>query len=197
MVVFNSRESGEAGIYLVNPLVGVPHRIALNGLDGQIPRWSRDGKWIYFQGAPVNTGGLYKVGIAGGIPQLVTESPGTNAQESRDGSSLYFTRGVADADLYVRDLLRGVERKVDGMPSLHTPVDWVLASNGIYFVSTATKEASICFFDLSVARVTRSWPLPRPPDFWGGLSLSPDESWLAYSQVDRNESDLKLAEPFH
>ena len=38
--------------------------------------------------------------------------------------------------------------------------------------------------------------LDRQPFPWGGLSLSPDESWLAYAQIDEAGSNLMLVEGF-
>ena len=38
--------------------------------------------------------------------------------------------------------------------------------------------------------------LNKPPIEWGGLSLSPDGKWLAYSQVDDIPSDIMLVDHF-
>jgi hypothetical protein len=39
-------------------------------------------------------------------------------------------------------------------------------------------------------------PLDKQPTLWGGLSLSLDETWPAYCQVDVASSDLMLVEGF-
>jgi Tol biopolymer transport system component len=37
----------------------------------------------------------------------------------------------------------------------------------------------------------------KPANNWGGLSLSPDGQWLAYSQVDDTPADIMLVENFN
>jgi hypothetical protein len=71
----------------------------------------------------------------------------------------------------------------------------VLASKGIFFVDFA-QQPSIDFFDFSAHRVTKKISLVRRSYCWGGLSLSPDETWLAYSQIDEIGSDLMLVDGF-
>lgn len=195
-IVFDSRTSGRASLYVIDPQAGIPRCLNTGELPAQVPQWSRDGKWIYFHGGLTGQGGIYKVATQGGAPQLVSSTPGMNAQEARTGKTLYFMTGIADAEIHALDLESGVERQIDGMPKVHTPTDWVVTSKGIYFLNVAKKPASIDFFDFGLAHVTRRMPLPKPPEYWGGLALSRDESWLAYSQVDRNDSDLMLAEHF-
>jgi hypothetical protein len=60
-----------------------------------------------------------------------------------------------------------------------------------------SKKPSIDFFEFVSARVTKRIPLTRVPALWGGLALAPDETWLAYAQIDQSASDLMLAEGFH
>jgi hypothetical protein len=75
------------------------------------------------------------------------------------------------------------------------PTDWTLGSKGIFFVERSQKP-SIDFYDFGSGRVTRKIPLEKQPSMWGGLSLSADETWLAYSQVNHAGSDLMLVEGF-
>jgi hypothetical protein len=72
----------------------------------------------------------------------------------------------------------------------------VVGSKGIFFVDRSSAQPSIDFFEFASERVTKRIPLPRQPEFWGGLALAPDESWLAYAQIDQSASDLMLAEGF-
>ncbi len=198
-VVFDSRETGRASLYIADPQAGVPRRIDTGNLVAQIPHWSRDGKWIYFNTLSPNgltSGGVFKVSPEGGTPRLVTSTPGFNAQEDLTAHTLYFMAGFSDAPIHELDLTTGKENSVQGMPPVDTPTDWVVASKGIYFIDPAAKPATINFYDFASHRVTRRMPLPKPPYYWGGLALSADETWLAYAQVDRNDSDLMLAEGF-
>lgn len=197
-IVFDSRVSGEPGLYLVDPHTALPKRVATNGLTASIPSWSNDGKWIYFRsGTKDDVGSLYRVSPQGGNPQLVSQTRGYNVQQSKSGSLLYFIAGIQYAPIQILNTATGEERPLEGMPRVSVAPDWVLGSKGIFFINRSSAQPSIDFFEFASARVTKRIPLPRQPEFWGGLALSPDESWLAYAQVDQSASDLMLAEGFH
>ena len=198
-IVFDSRESGKSGLYLVTMEEGLPRPIDTGNLTAQVPHWSRNGHWIYCNTNAADSRsskGIYKIAPEGGTPQLVTPEDAFNAQESPDGHVLYFIVGSSNGTIHSLDLTTGKEEKLEGMPAVDTPTDWTVASHGIYFIDPAAKPATINFFDFVSHRVVRRIPLSKPPYDWGGLALAPDESWLAYSQIDRNDSDLMLAEPF-
>jgi Tol biopolymer transport system component/DNA-binding winged helix-turn-helix (wHTH) protein len=196
-IVFDSHVSGEGGLYLVDPHTAVPKRVATNGLNASIPSWSNDGKWIYFRSD--TKGGeaeLYRVPPQGGKPQLVTQTDGFTIQQSKTGSLLYFAAGRY-VSIHTFNTATGEERSLKGMPSFRGPSDWVVGSKGIFFVDRSSAQPSIDFFEFASERVTKRIPLRRQPEFWGGLALAPDESWLAYAQIDQSASDLMLAEGFH
>jgi Tol biopolymer transport system component len=197
-IVFDSRVSGEAGLYLVDPNTALPKRIATNGLVASVPSWSMDGKWIYFRsGTREDEGGLYRVSPQGGNPQLVSQTHGYNVQQSKTGSTLYFIAGQQDAAIHVLNITTGEERSLEGMPRVGLPTEWAVSSKGIFFVDRSSAQPSIDFFEFASARVTERIPLPREPANWGGLALAPDETWLAYAQIDQSASDLMLIEGFH
>jgi Tol biopolymer transport system component/DNA-binding winged helix-turn-helix (wHTH) protein len=197
-IVFDSRVSGEAGLYLVDPNTGLPKRIATNGLGASVPSWSMNGKWIYFRsGTKQDEGGLYRVSLQGGNPQLVSQTRGYNVQQSKTGSTLYFIAGKQDAAIHVLNITTGEERSLEGMPRVSVPTEWVVGSKGIFFIDRSSVQPSIDFFEFVSARVTKRIPLTRVPALWGGLALAPDETWLAYAQIDQSASDLMLAEGFH
>ncbi len=197
-IVFDSRVSGEAGLYLVDPNTGIPKRIATNGLVASVPSWSMDGKWIYFRaGSNEDEGGLYRVSLQGGNPQLVSQTRGYNVQQSKTGGTLYFIAGKHDAAIHVLNTTTGEERSLEGMPRVSVPTEWAVGSKGIFFIDRSSAQPSIDFFEFASARVTKRIPLSREPEFWGGLALAPDETWLAYAQIDQSASDLMLTEGFH
>jgi Tol biopolymer transport system component/DNA-binding winged helix-turn-helix (wHTH) protein len=198
-IVFDSRVTGRASLYLVDPATAIPKQISTSGLPASVPRWSADGKQIYFTSEstdPAKRGLIYRVTAEGGIPEQVTQTRGYNAQQSKDGRFLYFFAGPStNAEIHVLDLTTGREQPLKGMPRIAYPTDWVLRPKGIFFVEYGPKP-SIDFFDFSSQGITRKIPLDRQPIMWGGLSLSPDETWLAYSQVHEFRSDLVLVEGF-
>jgi Tol biopolymer transport system component/DNA-binding winged helix-turn-helix (wHTH) protein len=197
-IVFDSRVSGKAALYLVDPATALPKQIPTDNIPADVPTWSADGKWVYFtseSSEPAKQGFIYKVAPEGGIPEKVTQSRGYNVQRSRDGRFLYFFTGAINSEIHVLDLASGREQPLPGMPRLAYPTDWAPGSKGIFFIDWS-QPSSIDFYDFASHRVTRKIPLDRQPAMWGGLSLSPDETWLAYPQIDQAESDLMLVEGF-
>jgi Tol biopolymer transport system component/DNA-binding winged helix-turn-helix (wHTH) protein len=197
-IVFDSRVSGKPALYLVDPGTALPKQISTNGIPAALPSWSPDGKWIYFtSGSSLSSGDVfvYRVPSEGGHPERVTQNPGYNLKQSKDGRFIYFFAGETDAEIHVVDVASGQERGLKGMPRIVYPTDWTLGSKGIYFIDWGPKS-SIDFFDFASERVTRKIPLDKQPIMWGGLSLSADESWLMYSQTKQTGSDLMLVEGF-
>ena len=197
-IAFDSRVSGTPALYLVDPATALPQRISTNGIPASGPTWSADGKWIYFRSEssePAEHETLYRVVSKGGIPERVSHARGLKIQQSKDGHTLYFATEETNAHINALNVGTGEQHVLDGMPTLSCGNDWVLGSEGIFFVDFAQKP-SIDFFDFSAHRVTKKIPLDRQPYWWGGLSLSPDETWLAYSQIDETSSHLMLVEGF-
>jgi Tol biopolymer transport system component/DNA-binding winged helix-turn-helix (wHTH) protein len=195
-IVFDSQVTGKPALYLVDPATALPKQIATDNLPASVPSWSSDGKWIYFtSGSAPEHGFLYKVAPEGGTPERLTQTRGYDVKQSRDGRFLYFFAGSDNADIRVLDLASGHEQALPGMPKVVYPTDWTLGSKGIFFVDWGQKP-SIDFYDFGLQRVTRKVSLDRQPDSWGGLSLSADETWLAYTQMSQNGSDLMLVEGF-
>jgi hypothetical protein len=64
-----------------------------------------------------------------------------------------------------------------------------VTAKGVYFV---TKSLSLQFLDLATGRITALAAVPRT---WG-LSVSPDDQYVIWGQIDRVTSDLMLVEDF-
>jgi Tol biopolymer transport system component len=140
-IAFDSRASGAAALYLVDPSAALPKRIDTNGIPASVPTWSADGKWIYFTAISSQSNKhneIYKVAPEGGIPELVTRTHGYNAQQSKDGRLLYFFAGENVAPIRVLDIATGEEQPLKGMPDVGYPTDWVLGSNGIFYIDPAS-----------------------------------------------------------
>ena len=197
-IAFDSRVSGKPALYLVDPATALPRQISTNGMPADMASWSADGKWIYFHSEsadPAEHDAIYRVAPQGGTPERVAHAHGFKVEESKDGKLLYFAAEASNTAIYVLNLATGEHRPLADMPMLGCANDWVLGSKGIFFVEYG-QTPSIDFFDFSSHRVTKKIPLNKQPFYWGGLSLSSDETWLAYSQEDEVDSDLMLVEGF-
>ena len=99
-----------------------------------MPSWSHDGKWIYFESDRTGVFQIWKVPFAGGMPVQVTNNGGADAFESRDGKFVYYTKWEQ----------RGIWRKpVEGGPEtlvIHngTTLHWGLFDEGVCLVDLGT-----------------------------------------------------------
>ena len=198
-IAFDSMVSGNPGIYVVDPAAPRPWQIPTNGMPAIMPNWSADGKWIYFTSRSPKPGeydAIYRVPAQGGIPERVGKAYGYNAQESKDGRELYFAgQDGNETRIYQLNLANGEQHLIEQMPAVSCANDWLVSTDGIYFV-TWNPTPGIDFYDFHSWQVTHRISLDRRPYWWGGLSLSPDATWIAYSQVDEERSNLMLVEGF-
>jgi hypothetical protein len=71
------------------------------------------------------------------------------------------------------------------------------AKKGIYFEKLNNDgSTSIQFLNLATGKVTTVTTIPRGHLSPGPLSISPDERYLLYPQLDQRGSDLMLIENF-
>jgi len=90
----------------------------------------------------------------------------------------------------------GEDHAVAGMHAMTGMTDWALGKDGIFFLDRRALQTTIKFFDLRTKQIRQVATLNKPAYEWGGLSLSPDGKWLAYSQVHDAPSDIMLVEHF-
>ena len=173
-ILFDSRTSGKAALYLVDPATALPRQISTNGIPADDPSWSADGKWIYFHSEspePAEHDAIYRVTPQGGTPERMAHARGYKTEESKDGKLLYFAADYNNAAIYVLNIATGEQRPLADMPKLGCGNDWVLSSKGIFFVDFG-QQPGIDFFDFSSHRVTKKILLNKQPAYWGGLSLA-------------------------
>src|SRR5215510_1140172 len=69
-IAFDGDEEGRPAVYVISAQGGKPRRLTA----GAVPRWSADGKWIYY-----SLGKILKIRPTGGEPVAVTKGRGTSA----------------------------------------------------------------------------------------------------------------------
>jgi Tol biopolymer transport system component len=174
-----------------------PLATGATSFDESVPTWSRDGRWIYFSSTRSGTTAIWKMPSAGGSAVPVTPH-GFFGQESPDGRFLYFTKtwdylGPASVNEIWQMPVDGGEetRVVSGIKSYRT---FVVGRRGVYYAHGESGRDSIRVHDLSTGRSHVVLELSKP--IAPGLSLSPDERYLLYSQVDDEGSELMLVDNF-
>ena len=125
---------------------------------------------------------------------LADSLDGIFPQESFDGKTLYFAAREVRTKLLKLSLNAPFsDSQVEGMPVVLDSDLWTLAPSGIYFVPVIS-SLSVDYFDFASKKTRELFRVQKP--FGGGLSLSPDGRYLLYSQVDEENSDIMLVDPF-
>ena len=198
-IVFDSRVGGEANVYVMDANGGVPRKLETGTRMNSEPSWSHDGRWIYFaSGLTHSSLTVWRVAATGGRAVQLTKTASSMPIESPDGQYVYFVRFTeGKIRLWRVRPDGGGESMVDAMPALRSEgYEWWPSESGIYFYLDTGIKTDLDFLDLRTSRIHRIYTFDKPPDRWGGLSVSPDGKWLLYSRTDEAASDLMLVENF-
>lgn len=183
-------------VYVISVNGGKPKRLESSPANSPAndggARWSRDGKWIYFQSDrdPSGQNQVWKMPVEGGEARRVTIKGGVSIWplESPDGQWVYYSHG--DSSLWKVPSDGGEETRV--LESVYGNAFGVV-KEGIYFIPNpdAAGRSSIQFFNFATKRIRSISTIKSSYN----LSISPDGRWLLYSQKDEG-SDLMLVENF-
>jgi Tol biopolymer transport system component/DNA-binding winged helix-turn-helix (wHTH) protein len=198
--VFDSRDTGESNLYIMDVNERVPRRVQTDVTDNSVPSYSHDGRWIYFRSDASGRGGIYRVSSSGGHATLLVAGEGYQAVESADGRDLYYALGYKRIAVHRLSLVDGTDVLLNALPSNGQVISWTPAPGGLYYMQVPpTGGASIHFYDTVAGGIRKIADLPKdkqPTLIVGGLSLSPDGHSLLYAQIDQQESDIMLVENF-
>jgi Tol biopolymer transport system component len=196
-IAFDARAGNNASVYLVAADGGPARALVADGFDNHVPRWSRDGAWVYFRS---NRGGAYrlwKVPARGGEPVPVTPGDGWAAHEAADGFVYYFRPGPVPS-VWKLPVGGGPEESVFELPQRAGWGSWTLAERGIYFLDPNAKPRwTINLFDFTTRQVAPVAECEKALNLAVSvLSVSPDGQWLLYPQVESSTADIMLVENF-
>jgi hypothetical protein len=159
------------------------------------PRWSRDGRTIYFGWNRTGRSEVWKMPAAGGPAVQVTTQGGTTATESVDGRYLYYAKVDDSPSAIWRVPVGGGEERpvVDG---LSYALNFVVGEKGLYFlaIGDAPLKTSIDFYEFATGKRTTLAELGK--ELWWGMALSSDQTSLLYSVIDGAGSNLMVVEKF-
>jgi len=195
-IVFDCNIGGESRIYTVGAQGGKPQVMPDTG-PAVVPSWSRDGNWIYYGSNRTGRFEVWRVPAKGGPPIQITRNGGFVAYESWDAQTLYYAKTDGPAPVFRMSLASvgaasgaGEESQVlEGVPYRA----WAVTASGLWFIDRDTKPRSLKF--RSFSGKTRTVAEIDKPVSWG-LTVSPDERTILYSQLDQSGSDLMLVEGF-
>jgi Tol biopolymer transport system component/DNA-binding winged helix-turn-helix (wHTH) protein len=195
--VFSARAPARSNLYLVSADGGVVDRLTDESSDALAPRWSRDGRSVYF--ASRRGGGdwhVWRLDLEGHRLTPVTASGGYAAEESPDGRFLYFTR--SDAAGIWRVGLPGVPgERAERVTDRLAPEDWAnwqVGAAGIYFRELCPNHEDAAVALLPWDASTPRDLVPLPDQGWSGFAVSADGAWIVYPRVDRHTCDIRAIE---
>jgi Tol biopolymer transport system component/serine/threonine protein kinase len=190
-------QEGHYDIYVTDLDGGTARRLTTDPQLDSDPRFSRDGKWIYFQSARSGRNEIWKIPAEGGEAIQVTMNGGMRVEESLDREHLYYVKGQ-DRTLWRRPITGGGEVLVSDNVR---PPDWCLGESGIYVLERDAKPLPcIRLFDSESLKPTTIVELSEDAATAMGsghqISVSPGDAWLVYQASSSSEQDIKLVENF-
>jgi Tol biopolymer transport system component len=190
LIAFDWRVTEHAEIYVIQADGGGQRRLTNDSADDVTPSWSHDGQWIYFASDRTGRLEVWKIPAAGGNAMQVTHNGGGLPVESADGKYLYYVRfPVHGSSLALFRIPARGGPEVQFLPRVAN-FAFAVGAKAMYFMSDGK---SIQRLDLSSGKLST---LATPAKAGYGLSVSPDEAYVVWSQVDHSASELMLVEGF-
>jgi len=192
-IALDSRVEGTAQIYVIPSDGGKPRRVTGGDAQSQVPSWSRDGRWIYFESNRSGQWRIWKVPPEGGSAVQVTHNAGGAAFESFDGKYLYFTttEEAAGGPLFRMPVAGG--REVEVAPKVASWGSFSVTAKGVYFLSDVR---TLQLLDAATGKITTVATADKPSFGENGISVSPDDAYIVFSESVFGGSDLMLVENF-
>lgn len=141
---------GVRTLHLLEPESGMITRLGELGAMHVCPSWSRDGRSVYAVKQVAGSLNLWRIPVAGGAGEAVTEAGGFYGQESPDGETLYFTKH-SDDGLWAKPVGGGEARLVIDWQG-RSGITWLPFSDRILFLSNHSDGPAILAFDLASGR---------------------------------------------
>jgi Tol biopolymer transport system component len=195
LIAYHSDAENTAGdIFVVPSAGGKPRRLTDDIGPDTFPAFSRDGQSIYFASNRSGSVSIWKMPVAGGTPVQIIKRPTIHAQESMDGSALFFVEGAtmnAGGPLLRMPLDGGQVTKIVDAAD---PLRFDVRAEGIYYVMMVRGESTLRYVNLITGRDSLIGSKLGRLDY--GLSSTPDGRSIFFSRIDSSVDDLMLVERF-
>jgi dipeptidyl aminopeptidase/acylaminoacyl peptidase len=212
-IAFSAYLNGNNDIYVVPAAGGRPTRVTYASSIERTPSYSDDGRWIYYASDLAGRFEVFKASVAvPGETSQLTRGGGFAPQESPDGRYLYYLKDVrVDGSTSAPDGTEGIWRvrtskgttrieaePLIGLPSPILPGAWVATSHGVYVATrppgAARFQTNIQYYDLESQKLSTVYT--EPVNSFGIQGVTVSQDTLAWAQLDRLESDLRIVEDF-
>ena len=204
VIVFDNAVDGPRSLFVVPARGGRPRRLTSHLPNSALPRFSPDGRWIYFAMTDKRGPRIWKMRSEGGGAVQVTPNPGSVSVESPDGRYLYYTETTERPSALWRlplaggppvklldGVVRGAFALVDaGIYYLDRP----LLDQGAFVFDRPNTETRLRYFDFATRQSTTVVGNLGAVSF--GLTASPDGGTVFFSRLDSVFDELMLMDDF-
>jgi Tol biopolymer transport system component len=192
-IAFALIRENRQNIYKVKINGGQPEQLSKGFSIDHFPSWSRDGRWIYFRSDRSGENQIWKIPAQGGKAEQVTfKGAYSDAVESFDRKWIYYSKG--EKGIWKKSLVGNEENSI-----IEYPIEddfWTLAENGIYYIITKGDSLNyITYYDFESENEIRQYEISEKGILY--LTVSPDQRWLLYTQIDQEECKIMLLENFN
>jgi Tol biopolymer transport system component len=195
-IAFDAPKSGNTHNFVIAVDGGAPRQLTQGTTNHVRPSWSTDGKWIYFGSNRSGEWQVWKAPAQGGDAVQVTKGGGREAFESVDGKLIFYSKyqkpGIWSVPVKGGEEGQVLEKAAEG--------NWGVARDGICFFDWKDAVHPVMqFYSFRDRRSTTLYEFPRGTLLDRGktaISVSPDERWILYTQIDQGGSNLMLVENF-
>jgi Tol biopolymer transport system component/DNA-binding winged helix-turn-helix (wHTH) protein len=167
-----------------------PRKLTSGRVDHNVPRWSRDGQWIYFSAAREGARDIWRMHLTSGeAAQVTTGGSGFWSQESPDRTGIVYAASNGQSPLLFQAYAGGPARQL--LPCLAAGSIVATTPEGVYYLPCLKEPAAdqpLRLFDPATTRDRLIGTLEeyyRPRDFYAPsfrkISLSRDARALLYT----------------
>jgi len=196
-IAFHARLEGTLDLFAIAAAGGPPKRLTTNTWEDHYPKYSLDGKTMFFSSRRSGDMQIWRMSLDGkDAVQITSLGPAHNPEESPDGNSVYYHVPQDPGEIWRIPVQGGKPVRMAG-PTQPFPVGYTITKDGIYYGAPPLdggQERFIRFFSFSTGRDKPVVAAKRP--FHSGISVSPDSRYILFDQYDESGSDLMIIEHF-
>jgi dipeptidyl aminopeptidase/acylaminoacyl peptidase len=194
-IAMDGRSGQHSQIYLVDSEGRNFHALTSGDYENEVPRWSRDGRSIYFSSNRTGEWQLWRRDLATGHETQITQHGGISAYESYDGTTLYYAN-LESGGLWQRPVAGGHEERISDALHLGYWGAFAVTDAGIYMLDAdAVPRPSILYYDFKTRKTKPVLTVDHLPAPWiPSMTASRDGSTLFLTQIEAAQVYISLAE---
>jgi Tol biopolymer transport system component/tRNA A-37 threonylcarbamoyl transferase component Bud32 len=165
--------------------------------DGMPVSLSRDGRFAYVRGSRPERSSIWRVDLETGEWKDPLPPDAWYVVETLDGRGVLYTRRSEAEGIFYQSLKDDENWRIEA--PLRRRTLFAPMREGVYFVQQGageTQPPTLRYYRYKDRSIQVVYTFPGPDLFWG-LSLSPDERSILYSQLDVNNTDVLVINGFH